>query len=159
MLYEVITALNLKRYEETPPLLLSEGEKRRLALALTLMQNGEHGILLDEPALGQDQHHKLILIDLLRKLSEAGFLVMFSTHDLELAAHADHLILISPDGIIAEGPTKQVMQDNNAWQHVITSYSIHYTKLYDSHFYPAQYCGNRKSSIRKYRSGTFLKNS
>ncbi len=114
----LLDALNLKRYEETPPLLLSEGEKRRLALALTLMQNGEHGILLDEPALGQDQHHKLILIDLLRKLSEAGFLVMFSTHDLELAAHADHLILISPDGIIAEGPTKQVMQDNNAWQKI-----------------------------------------
>ena len=45
----LLDVLDLKRYEDTPPLLLSEGEKRRLALALTLMQNGKHGILLDEP--------------------------------------------------------------------------------------------------------------
>ena len=114
----LLDALNLKRYEDAPPLLLSEGEKRRLALALTLMQNGEHGILLDEPALGQDQHHKMILIDLLRKLAQAGFLVLFSTHDLELAAQADHLIVINPEGIVAEGPTPLVLQDDTAWQRI-----------------------------------------
>jgi len=102
----------------SPPLLLSEGEKRRLALALTLMQNGKHGILLDEPALGQDQHHKNTLIELLQKLSQAGFLVIFSTHDLELAAHADHLILISPDGIVAQGPTNEVLDSHSAWQEI-----------------------------------------
>jgi energy-coupling factor transporter ATP-binding protein EcfA2 len=98
--------------------LLSEGEKRRLALALTLMQNGKHGILLDEPALGQDQHHKNTLIELLQKLSQAGFLVIFSTHDLELAAHADHLILISPDGIVAQGRTQEVLDNHSAWQQI-----------------------------------------
>lgn len=114
----LIDVLDLKRYEDTPPLLLSEGEKRRLALALTLMQNTKHGILLDEPALGQDQHHKEILIQLLKKLSQAGFLVIFTTHDLELAAHADHLILISPQGIIDQGPTRQVLQNDSAWQQI-----------------------------------------
>lgn len=111
----LLDILDLKRYEDTPPLLLSEGEKRRLALALTLMQNTKHGILLDEPALGQDQHHKTILVQLLQKLSKAGFLVIFTTHDLELAAHADQLILINPNGIVAQGPTKQVLKNENAW--------------------------------------------
>ncbi len=114
----LLDVLDLKRYEDTPPLLLSEGEKRRLALALTLMQNGKHGILLDEPALGQDQHHKNTLIELLQKLSQAGFLVIFSTHDLELAAHADHLILISPDGIVAQGRTQEVLDNHSAWQQI-----------------------------------------
>ena len=110
--------LDLKRYEDTPPLLLSEGEKRRLALALTIMQDGKHGILLDEPALGQDQHHKEILIQLLKKLSQAGFLVIFTTHDLELAAHADHLILISPQGIVADGPMREVLHSESAWRQI-----------------------------------------
>ncbi len=114
----LLDVLDLKRYEDTPPLLLSEGEKRRLALALTLMQNGKHGILLDEPALGQDQRHKNTLIELLQKLSQAGFLVIFSTHDLELAAHADHLILISPGEIVAQGPTREVFENQNAWQQI-----------------------------------------
>jgi energy-coupling factor transport system ATP-binding protein len=112
----LLEALDLKRYEDTPPLLLSEGEKRRLALALTLMQNAKHGILLDEPALGQDQHHKEILIQLLQKLSQAGFLVILTTHDLELAAHADQLILINPNGIVAQGSTKQVLKNERAWE-------------------------------------------
>lgn len=114
----LLEMLDLRHYEDTPPLLLSEGEKRRLALALTLMQNGKHGILLDEPALGQDQHHKDILIQLLKKLSQAGFLVIFTTHDLELAAHADHLILISPQGIVADGPTHEVLHTDSAWQQI-----------------------------------------
>lgn len=114
----LLDVLDLKRYEDTPPLLLSEGEKRRLALALTLMQNGKHGILLDEPALGQDHQHKATLVELLQKLSQAGFLVIYSTHDLELAAHADHLILISPDGIVAQGPTHEVFENQNAWQQI-----------------------------------------
>lgn len=114
----LLEMLDLKRYEDTPPLLLSEGEKRRLALALTMMQDGKHGILLDEPALGQDQHHKDILIQMLKKLSHAGFLVIFTTHDLELAAHADHLIIISPQGIVAEGPTQTVINDNSVWQDI-----------------------------------------
>jgi energy-coupling factor transport system ATP-binding protein len=114
----LLDVLDLKRYEDTPPLLLSEGEKRRLALALTLMQNTKHGILLDEPALGQDHHHKDVLIELLQKLSHAGFLVIFTTHDLELAAHADYLILISPQGIIAQGPTCEVIKNDSAWQQI-----------------------------------------
>jgi len=58
------------------------------------------------------------LIQMLKKLSHAGFLVIFTTHDLELAAHADHLIIISPQGIVAEGPTQTVINDNSVWQDI-----------------------------------------
>ncbi|MBN1813852.1 MAG: ABC transporter ATP-binding protein, partial [Anaerolineae bacterium] len=49
-----LQVLGLERYENTPPLLLSEGEKKRVALATVLMRQPRHGILLDEPSLGQD---------------------------------------------------------------------------------------------------------
>ena len=61
-LYEwLLDALSLRPYEHVAPLLLSEGEKKRLALATLLIRGHTHGILLDEPTLGQDDVHRAIL--------------------------------------------------------------------------------------------------
>ncbi len=114
----LLKMLDLQRYEETPPLLLSEGEKRRVALATTLMRNAPHGILLDEPALGQDELHKQILVRLMRKLSDAGYLVIYSTHDLELAAHADQLILLNQNGVVNQGKTITVIEQESSWRQI-----------------------------------------
>jgi len=112
----VMDALELERYAETPPLLLSEGEKRRVALGTMLVRLPRHGLLLDEPALGQDDGHKAILLRLLQAYAEAGHIVVYSTHDLELAAQADELILLGPDGIAAQGPAAEVMRMESTWQ-------------------------------------------
>jgi energy-coupling factor transport system ATP-binding protein len=112
----LLGTLGLESYESTPPLLLSEGEKKRVALGLALMRQPAHGLLLDEPSLGQDSIHKTILIRMLRKLADAGQLVIMTTHDLTLASQADHLVLLGSDGVIAEGETDLVLQDHAAWE-------------------------------------------
>jgi energy-coupling factor transporter ATP-binding protein EcfA2 len=113
----LMAALRLEPYENTPPLLLSEGEKKRVALGLVLMRRPAHGLLLDEPSLGQDNAHKAILMHMLRMLADAGQLVIMTTHDLTLASQADRLVLLGPGGeIAADGMTDQVLQDTPAWQ-------------------------------------------
>lgn len=112
----LLQALKLERYQDTPPLLLSEGEKRRVALATALMRSAAHGVLLDEPSLGQDSSHKTILAATLRALAQAGYLVMMATHDLELAACADTLLLLTPQGILAQGPTREILGQPALWQ-------------------------------------------
>jgi energy-coupling factor transporter ATP-binding protein EcfA2 len=114
----LLEALGLTAYEQTPPLLLSEGEKKRLALATVLMRRARHGLLLDEPALGQDSRHKEILLRLLRSLAAAGRLVILTTHDLTLAAQADRLLLLGPDGLVADGRPDEVLADGVAWASV-----------------------------------------
>jgi len=111
----LLAALGLTRYEEVPPLLLSEGEKKRVALATVLMRRPRHGILLDEPSLGQDTAHKAMLIRLARALAGAGQLVILTTHDLPLAAQADRLALLGPGGLVANGPAAEVLHDDAAW--------------------------------------------
>ena len=106
----------MEAYENTPPLLLSEGEKKRLALGLVLMRRPEHGVLLDEPSLGQDHIHKDILIRILRALADAGQLVVITSHGLTLSEQADRLILLGQDGIIADGDTDEVFADGAAWE-------------------------------------------
>jgi energy-coupling factor transport system ATP-binding protein len=111
----LMAMLGLSRYDETPPLLLSEGEKKRLALAMTLMGRPRHGVLLDEPALGQDAVHKEILMRLAHALASAGQLVIITTHDLALAAQADRLLILGPDGFVADGPPEEVLLDEAPW--------------------------------------------
>jgi energy-coupling factor transporter ATP-binding protein EcfA2 len=111
----LLEALGLARYEMTPPLLLSEGEKKRAALATVLMRRPRHGLLLDEPALGQDAAHKATLLRLARALAAAGQLVVLTTHDLTLATQADRLLLLSPDGFLADGPPAEILLDREPW--------------------------------------------
>jgi energy-coupling factor transporter ATP-binding protein EcfA2 len=116
----LIDALGLEDYQGTLPLLLSEGEKKRVALATVLMRDHAHGVLLDEPTLGQDDRHRAMLVRLARALADAGQLVVLSTHDLLLAARADRLMLLGSDGvgrayIVADGPPARVLDDAGAW--------------------------------------------
>lgn len=113
---QLLAALGLEPYEETPPLLLSEGEKKRLALATVLMRQPAHGLLLDEPTLGQDAAHKTILLRLLRHIAHSGQLVLITTHDLALAAQCDRLVLLGDHGILADGPPQEVFAQTHAWQ-------------------------------------------
>jgi energy-coupling factor transporter ATP-binding protein EcfA2 len=68
----VLQTVGLRPYEETPPLLLSEGEKKRLALATVLMRSPRDGVLLDEPSLGQDAAHKERLMAVAHALAVSG---------------------------------------------------------------------------------------
>ena len=111
----LVRLLGLEAYERTPPLLLSEGEKKRLALAIALMRKPLHGVLLDEPALGQDDAHKARLIRLARVLADAGRLVVWTTHDLLLASHADRLLFLGESGLVADGPPVEVLRDKPLW--------------------------------------------
>jgi energy-coupling factor transporter ATP-binding protein EcfA2 len=111
----LLKTLGLSRYEAVPPLLLSEGEKKRVALATVLMRRPRHGVLLDEPALGQDDAHKDTLTRLAHALAAAGQLVILTTHDLGLAARADRLLLLGPEGLVADGPPAQVLRDSAPW--------------------------------------------
>ena len=111
----LVDALGLCDYEHTPPLLLSEGEKKRVALAIALMRKPVHGVLLDEPALGQDAAHKARLARLARALAHAGRLVVMTTHDLSLAAQADRLLLLGETGFVADGPPGEVLRDTASW--------------------------------------------
>jgi energy-coupling factor transport system ATP-binding protein len=112
---QLLGRLGLTQYQESPPLLLSEGEKKRVALATVLMRQPRHGLLLDEPSLGQDEAHKASLIRLARALVAVGRLVVLTTHDLGLAVQADRLLLLGPQGFVADGPPAQVLYDQAAW--------------------------------------------
>jgi len=98
----VVELLGLVPYENTPPLLLSEGEKKRLGLAILLMRPGLRGLCLDEPTLGQDGDHRRRIGRIVRHLAGAGYLCVVATHDLEWAAEWCDEFVVLHAGKIAE---------------------------------------------------------
>lgn len=111
----LLQILGLSAYAQTPPLLLSEGEKKRVALAIALMRGPRHGVLLDEPSLGQDAAHKACLMRLARAVADSGRSVIMTTHDLSLAAQADRMALLGEAGFLADGRPGEVLRDSSAW--------------------------------------------
>jgi energy-coupling factor transporter ATP-binding protein EcfA2 len=111
----IVKSLGLKIYEDTPPLLLSEGEKKRVGLAMVLMRQPLHGVLLDEPSLGQDSAHKEILRRMICKLVDSGQIVIMTTHDLVLASKADRIILLGDEGVIANDLTEKMLNNKKIW--------------------------------------------
>ncbi|MFI5397848.1 MAG: ABC transporter ATP-binding protein [Candidatus Binatia bacterium] len=94
----LLELLGLASYENTPPLLLSEGEKKRLALAIVLLRPGLCGVCLDEPTLGQDPCQRRVLGRIARRLAAAGYLCLLATHDLEWAAQWSDRVFELQDG-------------------------------------------------------------
>lgn len=81
----VLDLLGLRHLENRAPLLLSEGEKKRLAIGVLLLRQGLRGLCFDEPTLGQDDIRRAHLGAILRRLVEAGYLCVVATHDTEWA--------------------------------------------------------------------------
>jgi energy-coupling factor transporter ATP-binding protein EcfA2 len=113
------TRLGLERYQASSPLLLSEGEKKRLCLAMVLMRQPRHGVLLDEPTLGQDDRHRALLGRTVKSLAEAGRLVVVATHDLAWVAHyATRMLVVHEGHIVASGAPDTLLRETGLWQRV-----------------------------------------
>jgi len=94
---------------------LSGGEKRRVALARTLIQtkNGGGVFLLDEPTAGLDIRHALMALRVYRaKALERGAAVVAVLHDLNLATmFCPRMLLLDNGRMAAYGPTSQVLTE------------------------------------------------
>lgn len=91
---------------------ISGGEKARAHLARALAQHAPM-LLLDEPTAGLDPAQSLAVADILRTHAANDGAVVFSTHDIALAASAAHRVVLMHEGrILAEGePEKALTRD------------------------------------------------
>ncbi len=96
---------------ERPPLGLSDGEKRRVALAAMLAHRPAI-VLLDEPTAGQDRQRREALAGVLTTLRADGVGVILATHDMEFAAaQCTRWLILAEGALIADAPPATVMND------------------------------------------------
>lgn len=109
-----LEAVDLGGFEARDVLTLSGGERQRVALATVLAQDPPL-LLLDEPVSHLDLHHQILVLEHMGKLArERGVGVLFTVHDLNLAARfASHALLLLPQGAVRHGPIGEVMNEGN----------------------------------------------
>lgn len=90
---------------------LSRGDKRRLELAMCLIQKPRL-LLLDEPTAGMSRHDTNTTIDLLKKIKATGMTKVIIEHDMHVVfSLADTISVLAGGRIIAEGLPEEVRSD------------------------------------------------
>mgnify|MGYP001615522951 CR=1 FL=1 len=99
---------------ERPPLTLSFGQQKRLALAIALALEPPT-LILDEPSAGQD--HRTARRFMREVLAIPGLeSIYLVTHDVDLAlTHADRILLFMDGQVVADGPPAFVVEDVDRW--------------------------------------------
>lgn len=88
---------------------LSGGERRRVFLAMTLIQ-GAGILLLDEPLANLDIKYQIEFLKLLRNLKEArGLSVVMALHDINLALQFEKVMLIKSGEVYGIGAPETVL--------------------------------------------------
>lgn len=109
---EVVSLLAIQDLLERAPHQLSVGEKRKAAIASTLMIAPDV-LILDEPTAGLDPLTTRHIIDLLIQANESGKTIITSTHDLHLAEEiSDTVYVFNQDKkISASGRADTILRD------------------------------------------------
>ena len=111
---DCLSLLDINSLSHREPYRLSEGEKKKVALAAVLSLNPEV-LVLDEPMDGLDPRSKHSLKELLIKLNQAGKTIISATHDYEYVkgVFKRAIIISEAHQIIRDDSYIDIMKDTN----------------------------------------------
>jgi len=106
---EALAAVGLTGREADDPFTLTKGERQRVAVA-SILATRPQVIVLDEPTTGLDYREQRQMMDLVRRLNEAGHTIICVTHTMWVVAeYACRTIVVKDGRIWMDGPTRAVM--------------------------------------------------
>jgi iron complex transport system ATP-binding protein len=106
---EALDQLGLLALRGRSMLELSGGERQMVVLARALAQQARL-LLMDEPLAHLDLSNKGRILAVIRRLSEAGVAVVFTTHEPDMVQGVAHRALLMREGrVVASGRTEAVM--------------------------------------------------
>lgn len=107
--YEVLRQLKIEHLASKPYTQLSGGERRLVLIARALMQKPKI-LLLDEPTIHLDIRNKLMILNIIKRLSRDGKLtIVMTTHDPnEALNYSDKIILMNNGRIVFVGDPSEV---------------------------------------------------
>jgi len=106
-----LAAVGLEPAAETPADRLGSADQRLLQVARALA-TGAPALLLDEPAAGMGAADRRRLAQVLRRLADDGYGVLFVEHDMALVGTvADRVTVLDAGRVIASGSFAEIQQD------------------------------------------------
>ncbi len=111
---DALAEMGIAHIADRAPFELSGGEKKRAAIASVLSLRPEV-VLLDEPTASLDPRTTSVLVDLIRRMGDAGRTVITATHDLAIVSIiADRVIVLGEERrVLADGPSTAILGDHD----------------------------------------------
>ena len=107
--YDQLGKVGLRRRAEQPFGTLSQGERKKVLLARTIMASPEL-LILDEPCAGLDLFERERFLDSLTGLTSNKLSMLYVTHHIEeIIPLFTHVALMAEGRIVASGPKRQVL--------------------------------------------------
>ena len=102
----------LNGFEKRDPQSLSGGQKQLLCIACVLAMGTDY-IILDEPISNLDYLNSQLVYEVLKSLHQQGKTIIVIEHDTNMVwANSTSVIVVDNHQIVENGPTKQVLKDN-----------------------------------------------
>lgn len=96
---KLVEILNIQDLLKQKVKTLSGGERRKVDIARAIINNPKI-LLLDELTAGLDPQAQLIVWNIVKKLHESGTTIIFTTHYLEEAEKAEHVVIMNKGKVI-----------------------------------------------------------
>lgn len=109
----VLRELGLEHLRDLPPLSLSEGERKRVAIASVLSMDPQ-ALIIDEPTLGQDEIERTRLMHILKRQLEKGKSIVIISHDVDFAYDVAERFVIMKRGRVLGALSKRELLENRA---------------------------------------------
>ncbi|SNQ61003.1 ATP-binding cassette domain-containing protein [Candidatus Methanoperedens nitratireducens] len=108
---EILHRFDIEELAKKNPANLSEGQKRRVAIAGVVIMEPDV-LVLDEPTSGLDASGVTDTMEILDELNGEGKTIIISTHDTELAASwADRVYILNKGKIFRKGVPRLIFAD------------------------------------------------
>lgn len=108
---DILADLGLTAQNDVIASALSRGDKRRLELAMCLVQEPKL-LLLDEPTAGMSRADTNNTIDILKEISKRGITMVVIEHDMHVVfSLADKISVLAQGTVIAEGKPEEIKGD------------------------------------------------
>ncbi len=137
----VLVGLDFETYKDRRLSTLSGGEKRKVALASTLVLQ-QDVLLFDEPTAGMDPASRQSMLKLFTSLKEQGKTIVISTHRLdELAQISDRVSLLKSGKVLNTGSVDTLFQSEETIMDagLLVPLPIRLTKKLISNGWPIQH--------------------
>jgi ABC-2 type transport system ATP-binding protein len=107
---QVIAACVLQEFANKPARQCSGGVRRRLNIAIALLQQPDV-LLLDEPTVGVDPQSRAFLLEQVRTLAQQGTAIVYATHYMEeVDAACSEILLLDHGKVLASGDLQTLLR-------------------------------------------------
>jgi branched-chain amino acid transport system ATP-binding protein len=112
---ELLEITGLLPFRDTEAGILSQGDKKKLELALALASKPDL-VLLDEPTAGMSSEETHETMELVKRLNkEIGLSILFTEHDISVIfGYAQKLSVLHQGALVAEGTPEEVRNNKTA---------------------------------------------